>query len=127
MAVKLNEINDGKVLEVQMSGKLARADYERFVPEFERLLKQQGKLRVLCDMEDFHGWEAGALWEDIKFDLKHFSDIERLAMVGDKKWEKGMAAFCKPFTSAKIRYFDRAAMSEARSWVSNSPSTATTT
>ena len=27
-------------------------------------------------------------------------------MIGDKKWESGMAGFCKPFTGAKIRYFD---------------------
>jgi hypothetical protein len=43
------------------------------------------------------------LWEDIKFSVKHFADIERLAMVGDKKWQRGMAAFCKPFTKATIR------------------------
>ena len=54
---------------------------------------------------------------DLKFDLKHFADIERLALVGDKKWEKGMSVFCKPFTTAKIRYFDRAAIAEARAWL----------
>jgi hypothetical protein len=42
-------------------------------------------MRVLFDMSASHGWEAGALWEDIKFDIKHFADIDRLAMVGDKK------------------------------------------
>ena len=36
---------------------------------------------------------------------------------GDKKWEKGMSVFCKPFTTAKIRYFDRAAIAEARAWL----------
>jgi hypothetical protein len=59
-----------------------KEDYEHFVPEFERLVRQHGKLRVLFDMTGFHGWEASALWEDIKFDSKHFADIERLAMVG---------------------------------------------
>jgi len=34
-------------------------------------------------MEDFQGWDAGALLEDVKFDVKHFSDIEWLAFVGD--------------------------------------------
>lgn len=57
-------------------------------------------------MREFHGWSMGALWEDIKFDLHHFADIERLALIGDKKWEVGMAVFCKPFTTAKIRYFE---------------------
>ena len=68
-------------------------------------------------MRDFHGWTAGALWEDIKFDVRHFRDIERLALVGEKKWEKGMAVFCKPFTTAKVRYFERAKADEARAWL----------
>jgi len=34
------------------------------------------------------------------------SDIERIAMVGETKRQHGMSLFCKPFTAAKIRYFD---------------------
>ena len=117
MAIKLTENDGGKVLEVQVSGKLAHEDYLHFVPKFEQLIKQHGKLRVLFDMTDFHGWEAGALWDDIKLDIKHFSDIERLAMIGDKEWEKQMSLFCRPFTTAKIRYFDNANAAEARAWL----------
>jgi hypothetical protein len=117
MAIKLNETDGGKVLEVQVTGKLAHEDYQHLVPEFERLVKQHGKIGVLFEMVDFHGWEGVALWDDIKFDAKHFSDIDRLAMVGDRKWEKGMSVFCRPFTTAKIRYFDRTAIAEAKAWV----------
>ena len=117
MPIQLNEENGGKMLAVHVSGKLAKADYEHFVPEFERLVRQHGKLRVLFDMTGFHGWEAGALWEDTKFAMQHFADIERLAMVGEKKWQEGMATFCKPFTKATIRYFDHADAAEARKWL----------
>ena len=117
MAIQLTEKNDGKLAEVQITGKLAHEDYQHFVPEFERLVKKHGKIRVLVEMADFHGWKAAALWDDIKFDLRHFSDIERLAMVGDKQWQKDMSVFCKPFTTAKIRYFDRPAIGDARAWL----------
>ena len=117
MPLQLNEKDGGKILEVTISGKIVAEDYARFVPETERLIKEHGKIRVLFDMVDFHGWSAGALWEDIKFDVKHFRDIERLAMVGDRKWEQGMAAFCGPFTSAEIRYFDQAEAEQARAWL----------
>jgi len=117
MATQLTERNGGKVLEVAVSGTLTHGDYEHFVPAFERLAKQHGKIRVLFEMTDFHGWEPGALWDDIKFDLKHFADIERLAMVGDKRWEQGMSVFCRPFTTATIRYFDHAAIEDARTWL----------
>jgi hypothetical protein len=40
-----------------------------------------------------------------------------LAMVGDKKWEEVMSMICNPFTAASIRYFDHAAIAEARAWL----------
>ena len=99
-AVTLKETNGGKVLEIQLTGKLAKEDYEHFVPAVERLVKDHGKIRLLVEMHDFHGWTAGALWQDFNFDATHFSDIERLAIVGETKWQHGMAVFCKPFTAA---------------------------
>ena len=117
MPIHLKEENGGKTVIVHVTGKLVAADYEHFVPEFERLVAIQGKLRVLFDMEDFHGWTAGAVWQDTKFALHHFSDIERLAIAGEKKWQEGMAAFCKPFTKATIKYFDHADLEEAKKWL----------
>jgi hypothetical protein len=117
MTMELNERAGGKLLVVRASGKLVKKDYEEFVPRVERLIEEHGKIRVVFDMEDFHGWTAGALWEDIKFDIKHFRDIERLAMVGDKKWEEWMAKFCQPFTKAEVHYYDRAEADQAREWI----------
>ena len=117
MNVTLNEKNGGKLLEVQLSGKLVKEDYAHFVPVVERLVKEHGKIRMLVNMHDFHGWTAGALWEDLKFDAKHFNNIERIAIVGETQWEHGMAIFCKPFTTAKIRYFDSASGNEALAWL----------
>lgn len=114
----MNEI--GKTLEFQLSGKLAKSDYETFVPIVEHAVKEHGRIRILVIMHDFHGWGAAALWEDIKFDVKHFADIERLAMVGEKKWQEWMATFCRPFTIAKIKYFNSTEADQARSWIAES-------
>jgi hypothetical protein len=115
--IALHEKAGGKVLEVLVSGKLEKEDYETLVPAFERLIETHGKIRVLFCMRDFHGWTAGAMWEDLKLDIRHFSDIERLALVGERHWQKGMAVFCMPFTGAKIRYFDISEFDDARRWV----------
>jgi hypothetical protein len=114
---QLVEKGGGKMLEVTVTGQLEHSDYERFVPVFERLTNQHGKLRVLLHMVDFHGWRPAALADDIKFDVEHFADIERLAFVGDKSWQKGMSVICRPFTSATIRYFDRSEIEDARTWL----------
>jgi hypothetical protein len=117
MTIEFKERDEGKTLEVRLTGKLGKEDYEAFVPAVERLVKQHGKIRMLVELHDFHGWTAGAVWEDTKFALRHFTDIERLAIVGETRWEKGMAAFCKPFTAAKVRYFDHTRPAEARDWL----------
>ncbi|MGI9241292.1 MAG: STAS/SEC14 domain-containing protein [Verrucomicrobiales bacterium] len=117
MALEITEKADGKILEVHISDKLTKEDYLRFVPEAERLIGKHGTIRVLFDMTGFHGWEVGALWEDIKFDSKHHSDLERIAMVGDKKWEEWMAKFCGPFTQAEIKYFDHESIEQASTWL----------
>ena len=117
MPIHLTEANDGEILFIRLGGKLANADYADFVLAFERLVSRHGKLRVLFDVIDFCGWDAAAFWADIKFDFKHFADIERLAMVGDKKWQRHMAVFCNSFTKATVRYFDRAEAAKARKWL----------
>ncbi len=96
MSIQLNEENGGKVLAVHVSGKLVKADCECFVPEFERLSRQHGRLHVLFDMSGFHGWEAAAIWEDTKFAIYHYTDIEKIAMVGEKSWQHGMAKLLCP-------------------------------
>ena len=117
MTVELHETDEGKVLTIKAEGKLSKEDYETFVPKVEQLIRQFGKIRILFEMKDFHGWDASALWQDIKFDIRHFKDIERLALVGDKKWEKGMGVFCKPFTTAKVKYFDVNEADKAQDWI----------
>jgi len=122
MAVQVNEENEGRVLIVHVSGKLTTEDYEHFVPEVERLVAKHGKIRMLFEMHDFHGWKAGALWEDTKFAVHHYRDIDRLALIGEKKWQKGMTTFCRPFTKAETRYFEHSQADEARAWLQQEPS-----
>ena len=116
MAIEIDD-SDARYVGIKLSGKLTAADYEHFVPAVEAIVKERGRVRLLLEMHDFHGWELAAAWEDTKFGMRHYHDIERMAMVGDKAWEKGMAMFCKPFTKAAINYFDLSEADAARAWI----------
>jgi hypothetical protein len=120
MPIQMDESESGKFLTIHVTGILAQTDYQHFLPEFDRLVRQNGKLHLLFDMTGFHGWEAAAIWEEIKFDAKHLADIERCAMVGDKQWQHVMTVICKPFTKAKIQYFDHTDVASARKWLEQS-------
>jgi hypothetical protein len=117
MPIQLRRDESGKFLVVHATGKLVEADYRDLEPQFERLAPRSEKLRLLFDMTGLHGWDAGAAWEDIKFDFRHFSDIERLAIVGEKPWQHGLATLFSPFTRATTKYFDDTKRAEAAEWL----------
>src|SRR5437764_9868547 len=99
MTVAIQQPSGTRFLEIDLTGKLDAEDYKQFRPEIEKIISQYGKLRLLVHMHDFHGWTLGGLWEDLKFDAKHFKDLERIAFVGDAKWESGMSKLCGAFTT----------------------------
>lgn len=105
------------VLGFKMSGKLHDEDYKHFVPMVDKAIAEDGKIRLLAQFHDFHGWDMKALWDDIKFSTTHCTKIERIALVGDKTWEKWMAAVCKPFTMATVKYFDASEIDQAWKWL----------
>jgi hypothetical protein len=117
MSIALNHKENSSLLEIEARGKLTHDDYRDLMPKVERLIHQHGQIRMLFEMVDFHGWEASAMWDDTKFGVKHFADISRIAMVGDKAWEKAMSIICRPFTKAEVRYFDRSELGAAREWL----------
>ena len=117
MAIELTGNSDTKLLEVKASGKLSAEDYDDFEPAVTSLIDATGKINILFTMHDFHGWELGAVWEDIKFATKHCKDIDKIAMIGENTWERWMATICKPFTLSKIRYFDAGDEDAARAWL----------
>jgi len=107
----------GKVLGFKLSGKLHDEDYKSLVPLVDAAVAGQGKVRLLAWFHDFHGWDLHALWDDIKFATTHCTKVDRIALVGEKKWEEWMAKVCKPFTMATIRYFASADIESAWKWL----------
>ena len=105
------------LLGFKLSGKLHDEDYQHFVPIVEAAIARHGKVRILSDFEDFQGWDLHALWDDTKFSTKHCADVEKVALVGDRVWEKWMAKVCQPFTRAKIQYFDVKEIGQAWAWL----------
>lgn len=121
MSVQMSDVelvsDRSNIVRLKISGRLTVEDYEFFVPQIEQKIQEHGRIRIVFEMIDFRGWSLAALWHDAKFDWKHFRDIDRIAMIGDRLWEHGMALFCRPFTVAEIRYFDNSEAAEMEDWI----------
>jgi hypothetical protein len=121
MFQKLSESSE-KVLGFKVSGKLTDEDYKVFVPQIEKIIQEFGRISLLLELDDFHGWDLGAAWDDFKFGMKHSKDFKRVAIVGDKKWEEWMARLAKPFMKAEVKYFEGSQLQEAWEWLNGKKS-----
>jgi hypothetical protein len=65
----------------------------------------------------FGGWDAEGVWKDLKFDAKHQDEMDRIVIVGEKKWEEWSTKLSKPFFKADMRFFTSDRAGEARAWL----------
>ena len=117
--IRVDEVEAGTVITLVFNDTITKEDYDYFVPQLETFTASREKIRLLIELLDFNGITPGALWEDTKFGFRHFDDIEKLAIVGESRWEKVMTQFIKPFTKAVVKYFDRTQLNRAEKWIRN--------
>jgi len=94
-------------IEIAMIGKLTHEDYKIFVPMIDKALKGAKGLEadILVDMRKFKGWKILAAWDDFKFGVKHRNAFDRMAIVGDKKWEEQSTAMMSHLMKGKAKFF----------------------
>ena len=109
--------SQGRRFFVKASGKLTDADYQDLLPRLETAIAGFGRLRMFIDMEEFKGIELQAAWDDFAFGVKHWNDFERVAIVGDKRWEELSVKTFDLITKGDFRYFDVVDRGRARAWI----------
>ena len=86
-------------------------------PEVKALVEKKGNIRSMFDMTDFK-WEKIEAWlPDLKFGHEFHKNIQKMAVVGDKTWEKWITHLAHPFYAKEAKYFHLADMPKAWSWL----------
>lgn len=111
--IEIVQEKNSNVAYIPITEYLHKQDYEQFVPKISEMLNQYGKVRILFDLARFSGWNRGALW----FGIRHFPNIERVAFIGETRWEHDVDLIAHAFTQARIRYFDSGCREQAVVWV----------
>lgn len=107
------------VVGISASGEVDSKDYETvLIPAIEAALKKHDRIRVLYELTpEFRGFTAGAMWDDSRFGLAHWTAWERLALVTDVHWVANatrMFAFAMP---GLIKVFPNSEQTEAEKWI----------
>jgi hypothetical protein len=101
---------------IDVSGRLEHSDYERVMPELEAML-EHGKARVLLELHDFKGFSPAALIDELKFDIKHRKDFEKVAVVSDSAFQELGIRMVRPFFAGRVKIFDTTERSAAEEWI----------
>ncbi len=110
-------VNADHIIAIRAEGVLTDADYQDFLPELEQLIEREGPISAYVDMQDFKRWEAKAAWDDLKFGIAHDIDFDRIAVVGNSKWQQWMVKVSNIFFTADMRYFSAEEKQKAMDWL----------
>jgi len=108
----------GRVLTLKVSGQLTQPELKSIQTDAAAVFGTEGHWRILVLAENFLGWEPGGTWDDFSFQSGHDVLIERMAIVGERKWEQLALLFtAKGLRPFPIQYFGPAQLAEARAWL----------
>ena len=110
----------GKLLQLKVRGMFKKADYDRIIQIAKDAIEREGKVHALIILEAFEGWERRGDWGDVSFMMEQGQHIEKMAIVGDEKWQDDAFAFtAKGFRATAIEFFTPSRLNEARTWLSS--------
>jgi SpoIIAA-like len=108
----------GDLVTCKVSGKLTSAELRAVQQSAAPIIQSRGKVRLLVLVEDFQGWERSSEWADFSFQQENDAHIERMALVGEEKWEELAEAFVgKGLRDFPIEYFGPGEASRALRWL----------
>ena len=120
MIERLRESGE-KAFGFKVTGRVTADEVEAFVPQLERAVAERGKrtIGVLADLSAMTGAEWAARWKEIEFLSKYAEHIERVAVVGAKKWEELKAEILAGtvLIQAETRYYPQSEILHAWHWV----------
>lgn len=115
--IEIEHSTEEKLVTIRAIGQLSAKDYDQAIPELEEAIRKSGgNLNAVIALEGLEGMDVGALWKDLKFDVEHYDDFRRLAIVGASGLSKAGAQAGRLLTSAEVEFFETGDIEHARHW-----------
>ncbi len=87
------------------------------------IVEAGGRIRLLLAIEtEIYGRSPESLFESLHFLKLHAEQIDRIAIVGRKSWERTCIGLFGLFSGITMEYFDRADAVNAVRWLQGLPS-----
>lgn len=112
------EQHDNRLLVLRVGGELKKSELDTVQSEFVQKIAGGGTVKLLVLLQNFTGWERSEAWGDTDFFFSHRNDFERIAVVGNPRWEAQVLAFTGAgLRKGPVKFFPEAGEAEARAWL----------
>ncbi len=101
------------------SDRVTGKDYESvLIPAIEEKLSRHEKISLLYHLgKDFSGFDAEAMWDDVKVGLHHITAWKKIAVVTDVEWIRAATKIMGFAMPAQVRVFPNEQFDAAREWI----------
>lgn len=117
LSIGIERVENEFILTLKAVGTLQHSDYEIIIPMIDSALLgvKNPKIKVFIDGTELDGWAVRAAWDDLKLGLKHGREFQKVAILGNKRWQAMSAKLGSWFIAGDIKYFENE--SEAFHWL----------
>ncbi len=117
MAVELVGVVDD-LMTARISGLLREEELTALQMRAAEMIQRTGMVRFFVIVEEFEGWAKEGDWGNVWFQSEYDEGIEKMAIVGDMKWEELARVFTgQGARRFPIRYFSTEEIDAAREWI----------
>jgi hypothetical protein len=117
MSANLDQQAD-RLCVLHVGDELKKSELDAVQSEFVQKIAGTGTVKLLVLLENFTGWERTEAWGDTDFFFSHRNDFEKIAVVGNPRWEAQVLAFTGAgLRKGPVKLFPETAESEARAWL----------
>ena len=105
------------LLALRIANGVTKEDYDKINPLIEQKSSEYKKIRLYAELAELSDVGLGAIWEDLKLDVKHYNDFSKIAVVGPEDWKENLVNIAKQLVPAEVKYFDASEKSAAMTWI----------
>jgi hypothetical protein len=105
-----------EVLAYEATGTITRDDVRTVQDDLQAGGAHSGR-RLLIDVVDVEATKLDAVWQDVKHTLDYARLINRMAVIGDERWERWITQAANLMPGINVRFFEPDQRLEARSWL----------
>lgn len=119
--IEINANADKDILAVKATGKLTKGDLDDLAPVLKKHVSRSDDPHLIMILEDFKGWEdTAAFWKDLQLDAEYIGHFDRIAIIGDKKWQQWGTRLMDPLFNEEMKYFSIDNADYAWNWIEKS-------